>query len=224
MAGLIDTTEMYLKTVWEMQEDSVSPLRARIVDRLGHSGPTVSQTVARMERDGLLRVGRDRRIELSKEGLEIATKVIRKHRLAECLLLDIVKLDWTKCHDEACRWEHVISDDVVGKLVDVLGNPQYDPYGNPIPGSGGKSEKNEIDVELVVGRDGGGKGKIVRIGEPNQAEPHLLEKLLETNIVPGTIVDLSAADRDVRVTNVDTSQSIVLTEMQGRHLFVVTKF
>ena len=75
MADLIDTTEMYLKTILELEEDGVTPLRARIVDRLGHSGPTVSQTVARMERDGLLHVMGDRRLELTEEGRAHATEV-----------------------------------------------------------------------------------------------------------------------------------------------------
>ena len=110
MADLIDTTEMYLKTILELEEDGVTPLRARIVDRLGHSGPTVSQTVARMERDGLLHVMGDRRLELTPEGRARATEVLRKHRLAECLLLDVIGLEWARVHDEACRWEHVMSD------------------------------------------------------------------------------------------------------------------
>ena len=90
MTELIDTTEMYLKTVYELEEDGVPPLRARIVERLDHSGPTVSQTVARMERDGLIKVAEDRSLELTDEGRRRATDVIRKHRLAERLLLDVI--------------------------------------------------------------------------------------------------------------------------------------
>lgn len=221
MTGLIDTTEMYLKTVYEMQEDLVSPLRARIVDRLGHSGPTVSQTVARMERDGLLRVGRDRRIELSKEGMDVATRVMRKHRLAECLLLDIVKLDWTKVHDEACRWEHVMSDEVEERLYKILNEPTHDPYGNPIPGSGVSVPEGQVDVELVVSRDGGGRGTLVRIGEPNQAECHLLERFVQAGIKPGVKVDVAGEDGNIRITQLETGKSVVIDDQQGRHLFVV---
>jgi DtxR family Mn-dependent transcriptional regulator len=83
--GLIDTTEMYLRTVFELEEQGIVPLRARIAERLGQSGPTVSETVARMERDGLLRVAEDRRLALSETGRTLAVRVIRKHRLAECL-------------------------------------------------------------------------------------------------------------------------------------------
>jgi len=95
---LIDTTEMYLRTVYELEEEGVVPLRARIAERLGQSGPTVSQTVARMERDGLLQVAGDRHLQLSEAGRREATAVMRKHRLAERLLADIIGLSWEDVH------------------------------------------------------------------------------------------------------------------------------
>src|SRR3954469_18569470 len=116
VSDLIDTTEMYLKAVFELEEEGIVPLRARIAERLGQSGPTVSQTVARMARDGLLAVSGDRHLELTDDGREKATRVMRKHRLAERLLLDVIGLEWEYVHDEACRWEHVMSDRVERKL------------------------------------------------------------------------------------------------------------
>src|SRR5665647_1175351 len=83
VTDLIDTTEMYLRTIYELSEEGIVPLRARIAERLGHSGPTVSQTVARMERDGLVVVSGDRHLELTPDGYLKATRVMRKHRLAE---------------------------------------------------------------------------------------------------------------------------------------------
>ena len=109
MSGLIDTTEMYLRTILELEEEGVVPMRARIAERLDQSGPTVSQTVARMERDGLVQVAGDRHLELTDEGRRLATRVMRKHRLAECLLVDVIGLEWEQVHAEACRWEHVMS-------------------------------------------------------------------------------------------------------------------
>jgi DtxR family Mn-dependent transcriptional regulator len=134
MSDLIDTTEMYLRTIYELVEEGITPLRARIAERLHQSGPTVSQTVARMERDGLLTVEGDRHLELTEQGANLATRVMRKHRLAERLLTDVIGLDWELVHEEACRWEHVISDDVEKRLLELLGNPNESPYGNPIPG------------------------------------------------------------------------------------------
>ena len=117
MSDLIDTTEMYLRTIYELEEEGIVPLRARIAERLHQSGPTVSQTVARMERDNLVQVQGDRHLELTDEGRARATRVMRKHRLAERLLIDVIGLDWELVHDEACRWEHVISEDVERRLV-----------------------------------------------------------------------------------------------------------
>ena len=134
VSDLIDTTEMYLRTIFELEEEGVTPLRARIAERLGQSGPTVSQTVARMERDGLLTVEGDRHLELTDQGRAMATRVMRKHRLAECLLVDVIGLEWEDVHAEACRWEHVMSEAVERRLLELLDQPTVSPYGNPIPG------------------------------------------------------------------------------------------
>src|SRR3954462_6561913 len=112
VSDLIDTTEMYLRTIYELVEEGIVPLRARIAERLHQSGPTVSQTVARMERDGLLTVEGDRHLQLSEEGRGLAPAVMRKHRLAECLLVDVIGLAYADVHEEACRWEHVMSEAV----------------------------------------------------------------------------------------------------------------
>ena len=132
--GLIDTQEMYLRTVFELAEEGVVPLRARIAERLAQSGPTVSETVARMERDGLLQVSGGRRLALTETGRALAMRVVRKHRLAECLLADVFKLPLAEVEVEADRWEHVISESVERRLVELLGHPDHCPHGNPIPG------------------------------------------------------------------------------------------
>lgn len=134
MSGLIDTTEMYLRTILELEEEGIVPMRARIAERLEQSGPTVSQTVGRMERDGLLQVAGDRHLELTDDGRRLAVRVMRKHRIAECLLVDVIGLEWEQVHEEACRWEHVMSEQVERKVLKMLGHPTQSPYGNPIPG------------------------------------------------------------------------------------------
>src|SRR4026209_2787855 len=103
---------MYLRTIFELEEEGVVPLRARSAGGRARSGPTVSQTVARMERDGLVHVADDRHLELSDQGRHEAISVMRKHRLAERLLADVIGLDWEDVHIEACRWEHVMSEKV----------------------------------------------------------------------------------------------------------------
>ena len=221
MGDLVDTTEMYLKTVYEMLEDGVPPLRARIVDRLDHSGPTVSQTVARMERDGLLYLADNRRIEFTDQGVELAREVVRKHRLAERLLLDLIGLDWVMVHDEACRWEHVMSDAVEMRLLDLLHHPSTDPYGNPIPDGHAGIEGSGTSVSQIVEQFGGIVAtKIVRIGEPIQAEPRMLAFFDETGILPGREVNLQPDNGRIAVMGVDTEKTVLLDTSLGQHLFV----
>jgi len=196
---LIDTTEMYLRTIFELEEEGVIPLRARIVERLGQSGPTVSQTVARMERDGLLVVSDDRRLELTETGRARAIAVMRKHRLAERLLVDVIGLDWEHVHAEACRWEHVMSEAVERKLVELLGHPTTSPYGNPIPGLdelgvGEPAAAVEPDLERLdaVARRGGGRVEVRRIAEHVQLDPALMAQLKTSGVMPGREVQVTA--------------------------------
>ncbi|HZA16679.1 MAG TPA: metal-dependent transcriptional regulator [Pseudonocardiaceae bacterium] len=202
MNDLIDTTEMYLRTIFELEEEGVVPLRARIAERLGQSGPTVSQTVARMERDGLLTVADDRHLELTMEGRNRATSVMRKHRLAERLLVDVIGLEWEQVHNEACRWEHVMSEAVERKLVALLGNPTTSPYGNPIPGLdelGIGEGASPIEPDLVrldeVARRGGGTVEVRRIAENVQEDPALMADLHKVDAVPGNVVQVAALAR-----------------------------
>ena len=219
MGNLIDTTEMYLKTIYEMEEDGIPPLRARIVERLGQSGPTVSQTVARMERDKLVFVGEDRIIQLSNEGRSRAIEVIRKHRLVECLLVGPLKLPWAEAHEEACRWEHVLSKKVEERLADVMGDPAVDPYGNPIPGHKPVAERHEVAAsELEL--DGNKEVQITRFGEPLQAEPGVLGQLQQFSIRVGTTVTILVEGDVARLKSASTRGDVRFDASLLAHLFV----
>ena len=191
MTELIDTTEMYLRTIYELEEEGIVPLRARIAERLGHSGPTVSQTVARMERDGLLSLADDRHLELSVPGRQKAVRVMRKHRLAERLLVDVLGLEWEYVHEEACRWEHVMSERVERKILALLGEHRESPYGNPIPGldelGGPLNEDFRRGVTNLVElmADGPTVVTVRRIGEPAQVDPGALNLLTQAGLMPG---------------------------------------
>jgi DtxR family Mn-dependent transcriptional regulator len=201
MTDLVDTTEMYLRTILDLEEENIIPLRARISERLGHSGPTVSQTIGRMERDGLVVVEGDRHLELTLDGRLKATHVMRKHRLAERLLADVIGLDWAYVHDEACRWEHVMSEQVERKLLDMLGHPTESPYGNPIPGLeelGDPAAPRFMDgvisiVDVVARSTESFEVTIRRLAEPVQFEPDLLQQLQNAGVVPGATATISAA-------------------------------
>lgn len=200
---LIDTTEMYLRTVFELEEEGITPLRARIAERLGHSGPTVSQTVARMQRDGLLTVAGDRHLELTPTGRDYATRVMRKHRLAECLLVDVIGIPLEEVHAEACRWEHVMSETVERRLLELLDTPRVSPFGNPIPGLGelipGLSEADATQagersddlrhLDLIASPQST-RWIVRRIAEPVQIDAALMGGLQSAGIGPGADVEV----------------------------------
>jgi DtxR family transcriptional regulator, Mn-dependent transcriptional regulator len=207
--GLIDTTEMYLRTVYELEEEGIVPLRARIAERLSQSGPTVSQTVARMERDGLLHLAGDRQLALSGTGRMLATRVMRKHRLAECLLVSVIKLPWEEVHIEACRWEHVISESVERRIFELVGRPDRCPHGNMIPGLAelvselaaepGLAQPDEAMTEVVRGAGGNVRASVTRISEHLQSDLVLMLRLKRAGIQPGREVLLGAVEGGVRV-------------------------
>jgi len=187
---LVDTTEMYLRTIYDLEEEGVPPLRARIAERLEQSGPTVSQTVARMQRDGLLLVTGERRLTLTEKGRGLAVSVMRKHRLAERLLVDVIGLQWDRVHAEACRWEHVMSEKVERRLVEVLGDPTTSPYGNPIPGLGLLGLDRPIGdpetlIRLVDVPPGRPTAVVVRrLAEYVQSDPEVIGRLRAAGVVP----------------------------------------
>ena len=210
MSDLIDTTEMYLRTIYELVEEGIVPLRARIAERLHQSGPTVSQTVARMERDGLVTVEGDRHLELTDEGYRLATRVMRKHRLAERLLTDVIGLDWELVHAEACRWEHVMSETVERRLVQLLGHPTESPYGNPIPGLGELGEHadgedfmdNVEPLDAVASASGDGveiRVMIRRISEEVQKDEPLMAALRRVGALPDKVVTVARGAEGVLI-------------------------
>ena len=220
MTDLVDTTEMYLRTILDLEEEGIVPLRARISERLGHSGPTVSQTIARMERDGLVVVSGDRHLELTGEGRSRATHVMRKHRLAERLLADVIGLDWAFVHDEACRWEHVMSEQVEVRLLEMLGNP--------IPGLaeiGGPTAGQFLDgVQNIVaatdGTDAVATGVVRRLGEPVQFEPELLHQLRIAGVMPGRVASVQRAGAYVAVRVEGEDAGIELPTEVAQHVYI----
>ena len=224
---LIDTTEMYLRTVYELEEEGVVPLRARIAERLGQSGPTVSQTVARMERHGLLTVEADRRLELTAEGRRQAVAVMRKHRLAERLLLDVIGLDWDQVHIEACRWEHVMSDAVERRILALLDKPLVCPHGNPIPGLDDLglpfgSRPRELSTETLSSAARGAADTVVlveRISEQLQPDDVLMRTLAGARVVPGSELHVGPRSGGVEVwrSGVDPTE---LDQTTAEHVFV----
>jgi DtxR family Mn-dependent transcriptional regulator len=229
--GLIDTTEMYLRTVFELEEEGIIPLRARIAERLAQSGPTVSQTVARMERDGLLHVAGDRQLALTDAGRRLATRVMRKHRLAECLLVSVIQMPWEEVHIEACRWEHVISESVERRLYELLGHPERCPHGNVIPGleelvteAGATPAAHDATmIDVIRENSDTVRVTVTRITEQLQSDLGLMLKLKRAGIQPGREVLLGAVDGGVRVCGDDGAGAVAPADLPvevASHVFV----
>jgi DtxR family Mn-dependent transcriptional regulator len=223
VSDLIDTTEMYLRTIYELVEEGIVPLRARIAERLHQSGPTVSQTVARMERDGLLTVEGDRHLELTEEGSRLAIRVMRKHRLAERLLTDVIGLPWELVHAEACRWEHVMSEAVERRLLELLDRPTESPYGNPIPGldelgaeAGEEFMEGVVPLESVTGERV--RVRIRRISEEVQKDESLMSALRRVGALPG--YDVVASEGPVGVLVGAAGETAEIDHEVARHIFV----
>jgi DtxR family Mn-dependent transcriptional regulator len=210
---LIDSTEMYLRIVLELEEEGVPALRARVAERLHLSAPSVSEGVSRLEEQGLLVLTEDRTVALTERGREWASSVMRKHRLAERLLADVIGLDPVYIHEEACRWEHVISDRVEQRIAELLGNPTTSPYGNPIPGSAVEGPP-PVPLDTVDG----GRATVHSLSERLQSEEEVISALFAAGVRAGTTVDVEREGDGTVLRGPDGA--VVLDAVHARLVFV----
>jgi DtxR family Mn-dependent transcriptional regulator len=188
--------EEYLETMLSLSEEGVPVIQARIAERLGRSAPSVSEMLDRLREDGY--VTRDgRRLSLTESGQALAEKVVRKHRLAERLLVDVIGLEWHKVHREAGRWEHVISDDVETRLVELLGDPATCPHGNPIPGS--RSPAPSAPVRPLAEVHAGERVRLCRVSEEVELNLGSLTLLDEGGFIPGVVAEVGERDAEGNV-------------------------
>ncbi len=185
--------EEYLETMLGLDEEGVPVIQARIAERLGRSAPSVSEMLDRLREEGYVdREGR--RLSLTPSGRALAEKVVRKHRLAERLLVDVIGLEWHKVHQEAGRWEHVISDDVEARLVELLGDPATCPHGNPIPGS--HTAAPPVATRPLAEVDEGEKVRLFRVSEEVELNLGSLTLLDEGGFIPGVVARVGGRDRE----------------------------
>lgn len=187
-AGYHPPVEEYLETIHALAEEGVAVIAARIAERLGRSAPSVSQMLDRLTDEGYLE-RKGRAVVLTPRGTSLATTVVRRHRLAERLLTDVIGLEWHKVHEEAGRWEHVISADVEARLVALLGDPATCPHGNPIPGSKHDSRLEAISLFEI---DPGASVRLERISEALEVDVDALRLLDEHRFIPGERAEVEA--------------------------------
>ena len=186
--------EEYLQAIEALSEEGSPVIQARLAERLGKSAPSVSEMLDRLEDEGYLRRS-GRQITLTDEGRSVARSVIRKHRLAERLLVDVIGLPWHLVHAEAGRWEHVMSDEVEARLVDLLGDPGTCPHGNPIPGSANERAAHGAQVQLAD-VDPGSTVLFERLTEDVERDGASLRYLGEAGFIPGTSATVTTRGPD----------------------------
>ena len=201
MEGHHPAVEQYLETILELEEAGIVPMRARIVDRLGVSAPAVSETVKRLEREGYVTLDEDRVLLLTEPGRAYATSMLRKHRLAEVLLVDVLKVPWPQVHEEACRLEHAISDNLERHLIALLDDPGTCPHGSPIPGSANVVETGPLQKLSTVLP--GGSCVVRRIDEHLQTQVERMRELEQFRLMPGQEVVVGSPDDDQVLLTVD---------------------
>jgi DtxR family Mn-dependent transcriptional regulator len=201
-----DTTEEYLEAILEIEEEGIVPIRARLVERLGLSAPAVSETVNRLVDHGYAQLLDDRSLRLTDKGRKVATSIVRRHRLAERLLVDVIGLEWEKVHKEADRWEHAISADVEEKLVLLLGDPATCPHGNPIPGS---SHKVEGPASVPLSQMQPGPVVVRRISEKVEIDEDAILFLAGAELTPGSNAEVVGTSADgVQVKSATGDQTV----------------
>jgi DtxR family transcriptional regulator, Mn-dependent transcriptional regulator len=217
--GFHPPLEEYLEAIHELEEEGTVCIQARLAERLGHSAPSVSEMVRRLRADGYVEVV-ERAVMLTDKGRHLAESVVRKHRLAERLLTDVIGLPWHKAHVEACRWEHVISDEVEERLTTLLGNPTTCPHGNPIPGTDGAPF--EADLVALADFGPGDRVRLERVTEQVEIDFESLTYLSLNGFVPGTAARVSARAPDGTLTLEVGDGTIALGPALASQLFVVT--
>ena len=214
--------EEYCECIFELEEDSVELIQARIAERLDVSRASVSEMIKRMEAEGLINLSGSR-IALTEQGRRLAEGIVRKHRLAECFLIDVLGLSWSTAHHEACKWEHVITDEVAVALSKMLGNPTACPHGNPMPGSG-HHEKLLTPLNTI---EIGDSFTVVRISEELEETAGALDTLEANKMFPGKVGIISNRGNDgaVSVTMSDSANSapMAIDSFISSRLLVSTK-
>lgn len=198
MTTLPQGAQEYLEAIYEMEEEGGKIQQSRIAKRMGVSRATVSEYVKKLEREGLIAIdGRD--ITISPMGAEVATPLVRRHRLAERLLTDMLEIPWHRAHEEAHHWEHVISPEVEEKILTKTGATTC-PHGNPIPGYDPPYDRGSLVPLTDIGE--GSTGTLCLLTEDIELNTGVLEYFENNGLMPGA---------QISVTNIAPDGTLMLT-------------
>lgn len=211
--------EDYLDAIYNMKDEGKVVIAARLAERLGVKPPTVSQTLQRMVKNGLVTIAPDNEIHFTPQGIAIAEAAIRRHRMLERFLTDILGLEWAVAHEEAHRLQHSISDVVEARMFQVLGWPRTCPHGNPIPGSDApRLPKNALTLNQA---QTGQEVIVDRITEEGERDPRLLEYFQRCRLMPGvrfTVTEVAPWNETITLSHDDTT--VILGMKAARTIWV----
>lgn len=200
------TIEDYLQAIYSLEGEGETVFSARLARRMRVTPPTAWATVRRMIRDGLVTLDERKVIHLTKRGRELAEDIVRRHRLAERFLCDVLGLGWAEAHEEAHRFEHAITPKLEARMLALAGNPTTCPHGSPIPGTGGKLDPNLVPLKSLSEGD---EAVIEFISEELEEDPDLLRYLERGGLIPGS---------RVRVVEVAPYSGLLVLERNGNRV------
>lgn len=204
----------YAEAIWELEEEGIPVIQARVADWLGVSRASVSEMMKKMEADGLVDMSGE--VRLTEPGRHLAEVIVRRHRLAERFLSEVLHLPWDKVHAEAEVWETTISDDVEAAMWAVMDDPKTCPHGNPIPGAGYKPPK----MKTIALMDTGETFELERISEELELDAEMMGYLDRAGLKPGAVVEMRSKDPHGAVTAAVNGEQVGIGAFAAERLFV----
>ena len=203
MARPSATIEDYLQAIYSLEGEGETVISARLARRMRVTPPTAWATVRRMVRDGLVEMVAKKVIRLTAKGYELAEDIVKRHRLSERFLVDVMGLGWAEAHEEAHRFEHAITPRLEPRIFALAGNPTTCPHGSPIPGTGGKIPRDLVALGSLLA---GEEATVEFISEELEEDQELLRYLERGGITPGS---------HIRMVEVAPYSGVVVVERDG---------
>jgi len=192
------TQPEYLEALYEMAEEGIPTQQARLAEWLGVTPASVSEAVKRLSRRGLVEPGQDRRLRFTREGEAAARSLVRRHRLAERFLVEVVGLPWHLAHEEASEWGRIVSDRVEARMVDMLGDPGTCVHGNPIPGSSHREDQSGL--RPLHTRAPGQQVRLERLTEDLELDLEVMRFFEDSGLMPGAEITVLGTAPDGTMT------------------------
>lgn len=213
------TVEEYLETIYNMGVENEVVIGARLAEKFNVSAPTVTEMLKRLVRDGYIDMDNKRVVTLTEAGNQAAEAVLRRHRLTERFLVDMLGMQWHQVHEEACRLEHFISGAVEARVISSLNNPTTCPHGNPIPGQvAARTYLKDRGAVRLSTIKAGENATILCISEVVEDEEALILYLHEKGLTPGTT--LTAQSEDGASGNSESQSEAFQLQVDGRDVCI----